>query len=179
MAVHPSREATSAFDSALQLPSQLISRRVDSSLQGFGRAGDSLVERLVNCWLSDHDQRRLVAGRAGGHFFDHFARQWPEAEFFSDDTCPGPIHPLDDMRLPVLVIVDGRVECPDKVILVKLFNVIEIGPCGVDAVVNGNVKGRILVAGYFASSFWKLIHHGTYTVRCRSRGPVGPKVPAV
>jgi hypothetical protein len=179
MAVHPSREATSAFDSALQLPRQLISRRVDGSLQGFGRAGDNLVERLVNCWLSDHDQRRLVAGQAGGHIFELFARQRPEAEFFWDDTYLGPIHPLDDMRLPVLVIDDGRVECPDTVILVKLFNVIEVGPCGVDAVVNGNVEGRILVAGHFASLSWKLLHHGTHAVRCRSRWPVGPKVPAV
>jgi len=54
----------------------------------------------------------------------------PKPSSFGVTRIPGPIHSLDDIGLPVLVIDDGRVEFPNHVILVEPFGISEISLCG-------------------------------------------------
>src|SRR5208283_4345980 len=51
----------SGSHSLLHLLRQLIGGRVDDVLQGLGRVSDGLVERLVERWLSHHDQAASLA----------------------------------------------------------------------------------------------------------------------
>jgi hypothetical protein len=112
---------SASFERFLQLAGDFAGRGLHSTLHGSDRACKRLVESFSGGWPANRDEPGLVGREFLSRLMELLAGQGPAPAPLGDDTDMRAVHPLDHVRLAILLIDHRRVVLADQLALVQLL----------------------------------------------------------
>lgn len=110
--------SASRLECLLQLPRDLVGRRLDRALHDLGRSCERLFHPLLDGGLAHYGETGLLGSQRLRCLVELPAREGPTSECVWDHPHPRTVLPSDDVRLTALLGEDGPVVVADHRVLV-------------------------------------------------------------